>query len=139
MGHIPIYGNKRICTCGNESCLETVVSGVALERLQQEYFPETHISSLFKTHPEAPQIQAFITGMAQAVAAEVNLLDPDCVILGGRSDADVLLPQGNCWKKRFIITPGSLTRNVCWISAIPVRTGQWSDWSRYLRGETSGG
>ncbi len=96
MGHIPIYGNKRICTCGNESCLETVVSGVALERLQQEYFPETHISSLFKTHPEAPQIQAFITGMAQAVAAEVNLLDPDCVILGGG------LMQMSCFPKELL-------------------------------------
>lgn len=83
LGHLPIYGNKRRCTCGNISCLETLVSGIALERVQAENFPETPISLLFKKHKDNPRINEFIEGMGQTVAIEVNIFDPDCIILGG--------------------------------------------------------
>ncbi len=83
LGHLPVYGNQRRCMCGNTSCLETVVSGIALERIQRESFPETPIPFLFRQHADAPEIRAFVEGMGQTVAAEVNLFDPDCMILGG--------------------------------------------------------
>ncbi len=31
-GHIPVEGNKNLCHCGKQGCLETVASGLALER-----------------------------------------------------------------------------------------------------------
>ena len=83
LGHLPVYGNRRICKCGNPSCLETVVSGIALEAIQAEYFPHTPIKQLFARHMDAPVMQAFLEGMAQVVAIEVNLFDPDCMVLGG--------------------------------------------------------
>lgn len=83
LGHLPVHGNRRVCGCGNHGCLETIVSGVALERLQREHFPQTHISRLFAQHADAAPISDFVEGMAETVATEVNLFDPDCVILGG--------------------------------------------------------
>ena len=83
LGHLPVYGNQRVCKCGNVSCIESVVSGIALERIQAESFPDVPIDRLFAQKKEAPEIRAFLEGMAQTAAAEVNLFDPDCVILGG--------------------------------------------------------
>lgn len=83
LGHLPVYGNKRVCKCGNVGCLETVVSGIALEEIQAEYFPGTSIKKMFATHMDTTIMQDFVEGMGQAVASEVNLFDPDCVVLGG--------------------------------------------------------
>lgn len=83
LGHLPVYGNRRVCMCGNISCLETVVSGIALERLQAEAYPKTPIRQIFARHAGEAPLREFVDGMAQTVAAEVNLLDPDCIILGG--------------------------------------------------------
>lgn len=83
LGHLPVYGNKRVCMCGNVSCMETVVSGIALERIQAQHFPGTPINQLFARHMDSCVMRDFLEGMAQTVAAEVNLFDPDCMILGG--------------------------------------------------------
>ena len=83
LGHLPVYGNQRVCMCGNVSCMESVVSGIALERIQAESFPNVPINRLFVQEKGAPEIHAFLEGMAQVAAAEVNLFDPDCIILGG--------------------------------------------------------
>ena len=83
LGHLPVYGNRRVCKCGNVSCLETVVSGVALEQIQADHFPETSIKKIFACHMDSSIMKDFVEGMGQAVATEVNLFDPDCVVLGG--------------------------------------------------------
>lgn len=83
LGHLPVYGNGKVCTCGNVSCIETVVSGIALEGIQAENFPDTPIQQLFSTQMHTSVMKAFLEGMAQVVAAEANLFDPDCIILGG--------------------------------------------------------
>lgn len=83
LGHLPVYGNRRVCKCGNPSCLETVISGIALEAIQAEHFPQTPIQELFAQHMDTCVMQNFVEGMAQVVAIEVNLFDPDCVVLGG--------------------------------------------------------
>ncbi len=83
LGHLPIYGNKRVCSCGNTGCLETLISGGTLHELQRQFFPGTAIKNIFKEHKESPEIQEFISGLAQTVAIEVNIFDPDCVVVGG--------------------------------------------------------
>lgn len=83
LGHIPVHGNNRRCGCGNCGCLETIVSGAALEDLQRQYFPDTYIGQLFEKHSGTPPLRNFVEGMAETVATEINLFDPDCIILGG--------------------------------------------------------
>jgi len=83
LGHLPVYGNKKKCTCGNESCLETVVSGLALKSLRDEVFPDVEMKDLFLKKGKTKEIKTFIRGMAQTVAVQENLFDPECVVLGG--------------------------------------------------------
>jgi len=83
LGHIPVLGNRRKCTCGNTGCLETVISGIALQRIRAENFPETEIGEIFAEHGTSPVIEEFLEGMAQTIALEINIFDPDYMVLGG--------------------------------------------------------
>lgn len=60
LGHLPVYGNKRVCMCGNVSCMETVVSGIALERIQAQHFPGTPINQLFARHMDSCVMRDFL-------------------------------------------------------------------------------
>ena len=83
LGHIPVPGSQIPCGCGNIGCMEAVAGGKALARIQRERCPETPIEELFSRHGDKPELLDVIDGMAVAVATEVNILDPDQVLLGG--------------------------------------------------------
>lgn len=83
LGHIPVPGCTIPCGCGNVGCLEAVAGGKAIARIQRERFPETGIGDMFAFHSEDPAIVELVERMASAVTTEVNILDPDCVLLGG--------------------------------------------------------
>ena len=83
IGHIPVAHSKEECGCGNIGCSEAVAGGKALARLQREKYPETSISDMFAYHSEDAALRDFVDMMAIVVATEVNILDPDCMILGG--------------------------------------------------------
>ena len=83
LGHIPVPGCDIPCGCGNKGCMEAFAGGKALARIQKEYFPDTPISELFTQHGKEQALQCFIDGMAAAVTTEINILDPDYILLGG--------------------------------------------------------
>lgn len=83
LGHIPVLGSEEFCTCGNQGCLEIYASGRYLEKLAQKHFPDTAIDEIFLRHGNDPQIKQFIDYLSVAIATEVNLLDPDGIIIGG--------------------------------------------------------
>jgi len=83
LGHIPMIQDKTRCTCGNIGCLENHASGKYLVELTQNELKGTDISEIFTIHAEHPKILEFIENMAIAVALEVSLLDPECIIIGG--------------------------------------------------------
>ena len=83
LGHIPVPGCTIPCGCGNVGCLEAVAGGKALARLQKEHFPETGVGDMFAEHSDDPAVIELVERMASAVTTEVNILDPDCVLLGG--------------------------------------------------------
>ena len=83
LGHIPVDGSRERCGCGNVGCMENLAGGKFLRHLQETAYPETHIGELFSIHgAERPLIQ-FVDRMAMAVATEINILDPDHVLIGG--------------------------------------------------------
>lgn len=79
----------RLCYCGHHSCIETWVSGPALEA---DYFEATGQT---RTAPEInsattkgdPQAEAALTRythrLARALASVINILDPEIIVLGG--------------------------------------------------------
>ncbi|MBQ9063941.1 MAG: allose kinase [Blautia sp.] len=83
LGHIPVPGSDVRCGCGNIGCIEAVAGGKALVRMRDEHFPETDISEMFTKHGNETVIYDFIDAMSVAVASEVNILDPDHVLIGG--------------------------------------------------------
>ena len=82
LGHIPFGDDSSSCGCGNEGCSEGLVAGKYLSRLCATHYPDTHISDLFLQHAEDTAIAAYLERLARTVAAEINILDPECLILG---------------------------------------------------------
>ncbi len=83
LGHIPADGNALKCGCGNTGCMETLAGGKYLAHLCETVFTQTHISEIFTKHGNDPLLVQFVDRMAMAVATEVNILDPDVVLIGG--------------------------------------------------------
>lgn len=83
LGHLAIPQNSYPCSCGNLGCIEMFSCGKALERLGQEYYPETYIGDLFTKFGSDQRLLDFVDYMSVAIAAEVNILDPDYVFVGG--------------------------------------------------------
>lgn len=83
LGHLVVPFSSRPCSCGNAGCIEMFSCGKALEEIQKTYFPEDHIGDLFVKHGREQVLRDFVEYMSVAVAAEVNILDPDYVFVGG--------------------------------------------------------
>ena len=83
LGHIPVDGSNDQCGCGNVGCMENVGAGKYLRRLCEKTYKQTPIDAVFTEHGEEPLLLQFVDRMAQAVATEINILDPDYVLIGG--------------------------------------------------------
>lgn len=83
LGHIPLMNNYARCGCGNEGCIELFASGKYLQAIKNEFFPETKLDKIFVEHPENSRILEYIEYLSIPVATEINILDPDYIVLGG--------------------------------------------------------
>lgn len=83
LGHIPILDSLDECTCGNVGCIETRCSGKALEIIAAKHFAGTDIKKIFERHADSPVIVKFVRDLAVPIATEINILDPDCCVIGG--------------------------------------------------------
>ena len=83
LGHIPVVGCTEVCGCGNVGCMEAVAGGKYLAKLCREVYVDTPIGEIFTAHGEDALLRDFVDRMAVAIATEVNILNPDCVLVGG--------------------------------------------------------
>lgn len=83
LGHIPVDGSQEICGCGNEGCMENLAGGKYLARLCREVYPRTKVEDLFTEHGDEPLLRQFVDRMAMTVATEVNILNPNYMLIGG--------------------------------------------------------
>jgi allose kinase len=83
LGHIPMLGKTDVCNCGNVGCVELYASGKGLETLNKTYFPDTPIEQIFVKHKDEAVIQEFIEAISIPIATEINIFDPDYIIIGG--------------------------------------------------------
>lgn len=83
LGHIPVIGGKGDCGCGNSACAECYASGRHLVELRDRYFKSTEIHDLFTLHGETEVLREFVDALACVAAAEINILNPHYIILGG--------------------------------------------------------
>lgn len=88
-GHNPIPGERAPCYCGRRGCVETVISGPALEehyrRLCGRRLRLAQIAARAGAGERAAQatLRRLQAKFAQAIAAVINILDPDAVVIGG--------------------------------------------------------
>ncbi|HHT9133368.1 MAG TPA: ROK family protein [Candidatus Avalokitesvara rifleensis] len=104
IGHITVKNQGKICDCGKRGCLETIVSGRAIEKSAVNRLKKGHksiITSMICTKNETlraktvcaaakrgdPLAQEVLSEaieyLAKAISITINLLDPQMVILGG--------------------------------------------------------
>ena len=87
-GHNPLAGEQSACYCGRKGCIETVISGPALERYyavvsgRKASLAEIAASSGRDTAARQT-IDRLVTSFGRALATVINILDPDLVIVGG--------------------------------------------------------
>ncbi len=77
------------CFCGRRGCIETFISGTNLARQYRErsgiLLPGEAILQRVDAGEEQANLvfEAFLSQLTRALAHVVNLLDPDCIVLGG--------------------------------------------------------
>jgi N-acetylglucosamine kinase len=88
-GHNPICGERTPCYCGRRGCVETVISGPSLERFYRERTGQSLGLQAIAERAGAGERAAVATlrrlraKFGEAIAAVINILDPDAVIIGG--------------------------------------------------------
>ncbi len=103
-GHIPFFDNEIICACGKKGCLETEVSGPAIEKKMRNKIASgssTILCNNGKCKPEEIHLKDIIEAakkddmlsielieqasekIGKGVAMLVNLYNPELIIIGG--------------------------------------------------------
>jgi len=88
-GHNPLPGEETECYCGRKGCVETVCSGPALEKHHAALsgktlrLPEIVILASQGDPHAVETLGRLREKFGQALAAVVNILDPDAIVIGG--------------------------------------------------------
>ena len=98
-GHHCLHMNGNDCYCGNKGCVETYISGPALEKNwfsltnQKKSLPEIIQNSNNSNFPKWKK--SFIDDFGSSLANVIDILDPDIIVLGGGvSNIDFLYNEG---------------------------------------------
>jgi len=98
-GHHCLHNDGNSCYCGSKGCVETYISGPALEKKWLE------LSGLTQSLPEIIQNYSnhnfnnwkklFLDNFALSLSNVIDILDPDMIVLGGGlSNIDFLYDEG---------------------------------------------
>lgn len=86
-GHHLLHHNGNKCYCGKNGCVETYISGPALEKKwfeltrKQESIPE--IIQNLDNEVAKQWKNEFLNNFGTSLANVIDILDPDCIVLGG--------------------------------------------------------
>jgi len=88
-GHNPMRDEATPCYCGRAGCVETVISGPALERFYEARRAESvSLPDIVRragggdAHADAT-LGRLVAKFGEAIAAVINILDPDAIVIGG--------------------------------------------------------
>ena len=113
-GHNFLHESGGPCYCGKSGCVETVISGPALERY---YYNETgnkkqlkDIVALAESRVD-PTAQRTMIRLAEyfglSISVIINILDPDVIVIGGGvGNIDMLYDRGIDSVKKYIFNNG---------------------------------
>ncbi|MFC4036176.1 ROK family protein [Streptomyces polygonati] len=94
VGHLPVGGGDRICTCGNTGCVEAVASTHAIteQARQATGDPELTMAQAVRlAHSGDPAVRAVFAlagrALGRAMASVANLIGPERIIVSGEGVA----------------------------------------------------
>jgi len=98
-GHHTLYQKGNNCYCGKKGCVETYISGPALEKRWQELTGKSqNMHEILKdtTNLKTKQWKdEFLNNFGIGLANVIDILDPDVIVLGGGlSNIDFLYSEG---------------------------------------------
>ena len=96
LGHTHVIGFDGQCGCGGKGCVELLSGGLALARIQREYFKDTLIDDIFTMHADTEVIDKYIDDLAATVCNEIVIIDPELCLFGGG-----VIQMANFPKERF--------------------------------------
>jgi predicted NBD/HSP70 family sugar kinase len=88
-GHNPLRGESHPCYCGRSGCIEGVIAGPSLERFYREQggdavrLPEISQRAQAGEKLAIETLERLREKFAESIAAVINILDPDAIVLGG--------------------------------------------------------
>ncbi len=88
-GHNPLRGEETPCYCGRRGCIETVCSGPALETFYESLcgdrvpLREIALRASSGDTPALATLERLQSKFAEGLAAVINILDPDAIVIGG--------------------------------------------------------
>ena len=96
-GHHTLYPNGNGCYCGKQGCVETYISGPALEKrwLELTGKKESLQSIASMASSSAQWKKEFLENFGISLANVIDILDPDAIVLGGGvSNVSFLYDEG---------------------------------------------
>ena len=88
-GHNPLRGESHPCYCGRSGCIEGVIAGPSLERFYREQggeairLPEISLRAKAGEKLAVQTLERLREKFAESIAAVINILDPDAIVIGG--------------------------------------------------------
>jgi len=98
-GHHCLHTEGNSCYCGNKGCVETYISGPALEKKWFELTSQNQSLPEIITNPDNSNFsnwkKSFLDDFGSSLANVIDILDPDVIVLGGGvSNIDFLYSEG---------------------------------------------
>ncbi|MEQ8361735.1 MAG: ROK family protein [Cyclobacteriaceae bacterium] len=109
-GHNYLHESGGQCYCGKVGCVETVLSGPALEKFyfsltnDRKILPEIYQAHLDGKNKDASMTIGRLTSFfGQAMSTVVNILDPDVIVIGGGvGNIDAIYNEGVTSLKKYV-------------------------------------
>jgi predicted NBD/HSP70 family sugar kinase len=115
-GHNILEENGEPCYCGKRGCVETVISGIALEnyyarisgsKLKLREILDNHLEGNDKVADQT--IERLLEFYGRAISTLINVLDPNLIVIGGGvGNVDLLYTEGYKRIKKYLFNPGEL-------------------------------
>lgn len=113
-GHNVLIPDGEECYCGKRGCVETVISGTALEKFYLERSGERRrlaeiVARRGQEGAADETVERMLEYFGQAVASLINVLDPELIVVGGGvGNVDCLYSEGVERVKRYVFNDGPL-------------------------------
>ena len=112
-GHSFLDESGGVCYCGKTGCVETLISGPALERYYKGLTgQDMHLNDIIKKYKDGSDqaatqtVKRLIYFFGKGIANLINILDPDVIVLGGGlANIDLLYTEGIESVKEHVFNP----------------------------------